>query len=92
MDDLDRAFLRLRSLPVPARLAKLETVVMAGIDAERSALALNSRTALSLAALLALGVGMGTTVLPGGSVVAAPGSPLFAGSELAPSTLLASVG
>lgn len=92
MDDLDRALLRLRTLPVPARLATLETVVMAGIDAERRALALNSRTALSLAALLALGVGMGTTVLPGGSAVAAPASPLFAGSELAPSTLLASVG
>ncbi|OYZ15788.1 MAG: hypothetical protein B7Y35_06940 [Sphingomonadales bacterium 28-64-96] len=92
MDDLDEALHRLRAQPVPRRLAALETDVLMRIDIERRARALNSGPALGLAAVLALGVGIGAAILPGGSAVAAPASPLVAGSALAPSTLLASIG
>lgn len=92
MDDLDRALQQLRTLPVPAKLAALESNVLTRIDAERSASALTTGPALSLAAVLALGIGIGAAVLPGGTAEAAQASPFAAGTNLAPSTLLATIG
>ena len=92
MDDLDRALQQLRTLPVPTRLASLESDVLMRIDAERSASTLTTVPALSLAAVLALGIGIGAAVLPGGSAEAAQASPFAAGTNLAPSTLLANIG
>ncbi len=92
MDDLDRALQQLRNLPVPIRLAALESDVLMQIDSERSASALTAAPALSLAAVLALGIGIGAAVLPGGSAQAAQPSPFSAGADLAPSTLLANLG
>lgn len=92
MDDLDRALHQLRTLPVPAKLAALESDVLMRIDGERSASALTTGPALSLAAVLALGLGIGAAVLPGGTAAAAQASPFAAGTNLAPSTLLANIG
>ena len=92
MDDLDLALQQLRTLPVPTRLAALESDVLIRIDAERSASALTTGPALSLAAVLALGIGIGAAVLPAGSAEAAQNSPFSAGADLAPSTLLANIG
>ncbi len=92
MDDLDRALQQLRTLPVPTRLAALEGDVLMRIDAERSASALAAGPALSLAAVLALAIGIGAAVLPGGSAAAAQTSAFAAGASLAPSTLLAHIG
>jgi hypothetical protein len=92
MDDLDRALQQLRILPVPTRLASLEGDVLMRIDAERSASALTTGPALSLAAVLALGIGIGAAILPGGSAETAQASPFAAGANLAPSTLLANIG
>jgi hypothetical protein len=92
MDDLDRALQQLRTLPVPKRLASLEGDVLMRIDAERSASTLTTGPALSLAAVLALGIGIGAAILPGGSAEAAQTSPFAAGANLAPSTLLANIG
>ena len=92
MYDLDRTLQQLRTLPVPTRLAALEGDVMIRIDAERSASALTTGPALGLAAVLALGIGIGAATLPGGSAEAARTSPFAAGASLAPSTLLASIG
>ena len=92
MDDLDRALIRLRTLPVPRHLATLEADVLARIDAERSVAALTTGPALGLAGIVALAIGMAGAVLPGVSAEAAPASTFGLGSSLAPSTLLASVG
>lgn len=92
MDDLDRALQQLRTLPVPTALAALEGDVLSRLDAERNASALTTGPVLSLAAILALGIGVGAAVLPDASAVAGPASPLFAGTNLAPSTLLANIG
>lgn len=92
MDDLDRALQQLRTLPVPTSLAAIDKDVLMRIDAERSASAVTTGPALGLAAVLALGIGMGTAMLPAGSAQAAPTSPLAAGTSLAPSTLLATIG
>jgi hypothetical protein len=92
MDDLDRALQQLRTMPVPMSLASLEHDVLMLLDAERRAAALTTAPALSLAAVFALGIGIGAAVLPGGSAEAAQTSPLAAGANLAPSTLLANVG
>ena len=92
MDDLDRALQQLRTLPVPTRLALLDSDVLMQIAAERSASALTTGPALSLAAVLARGIGIGAAVLPGGSAEAAQTSPFSAGADLAPSTLLANIG
>jgi uncharacterized membrane protein len=92
MDDLDRALQQLRTLPVPTRLASLEGDVLMRIDAERSASTLTTVPALSLAAVLALGIGIGAAILPGGSAEAVQTSPFAAGANLAPSTLLANIG
>ncbi|WP_310497348.1 hypothetical protein [Sandarakinorhabdus sp.] len=92
MDDLDRALHQLRSLPVPTTLAALENGVLLRIDAERSASAITAAPALCLAAVLALGIGVGAVILPGGSAQAAQASPFAAGTNLAPSTLLANIG
>ena len=92
MDDLARALRQLRTLPVPARLAALESDVLMRIDAERSTSAFTTVPALGLAALLSLGIGMGAAILPGDSAQAAPASPFTVGANLAPSTLLANVG
>lgn len=92
MDDLDRVLQQLRTLPVPTSLGSLEGHVLMRIDAERSASALTTGSTLSLAAVLALAIGIGATVLPGGSAEAAQASPFAAGANLAPSTLLANIG
>ena len=92
MDDLDRAFQQLRTLPVPTRLAALEGDVMMRIKAERSASALTTGPVLSVAAALAIGIGMGAAIVPGASAEAAQSSPFAAGANLAPSTLLANIG
>ena len=92
MDDLDRALQQLRTMPVPISLASLESDVLMQIDAERRASALTTGPVLSLAAVLALGFGIGAAVLPGGSAEAAQTSPFAAGANLAPSTLLATIG
>ncbi|KAB7647474.1 hypothetical protein [Polymorphobacter fuscus] len=91
MDDLDRALQQLRTLPVPIRLAALESDVLLRIDSERNVSALTTGPVLGLAASLALGIGIGAAILPGGSADA--GASLFsAGANLAPSTLLANLG
>lgn len=92
MDDLDRALQQMRTLPVPPRLASLESDVLMRVDAERNASALTTGPALSLAAVLALGIGIGAAILPGGTAEAAQASPFAAGANLAPSTLLANIG
>jgi len=92
MDDVDLVLQQLRTLQVPTRLASLESDVLMRIDAERSASAFTTGPALSLAAVLALGVGVGAAVLPGGSAEAAQTSPFAAVANLAPSTLLANIG
>lgn len=92
MDDLDKAFMKLRSLPVPPRLATLEAGVMAGIDAERRAAAIPTGPALGLAAIVALAVGMAGAIVPTGPLPATPAPTFGTGTDLAPSTLLASVG
>lgn len=92
MDDLDRALQQLRTQPVPTRLAALEGDMLMRIDADRRALTLTTGPALSLAAVFALGLGIGAAVLPGGSTEAAQASPFAAGANLAPSTLLANIG
>ena len=92
MDDLDRAFMQLRALPVPPRLATLETDVMAGIDAERRAAAMTTGPALGLAAIVALALGMAGAIIPTGPLKATPAPTFGIGADLAPSTLLASVG
>lgn len=89
MDDLDRALQQLRNLPMPTRLAALESDVMMRVEAERSASTLTTGPALSLAAVIALGIGVGAAVLPGSTSHA---SPFAAGTHLAPSTLLANIG
>ncbi|GGE12789.1 hypothetical protein GCM10011529_18960 [Polymorphobacter glacialis] len=92
MDDLDRALQQLRTMPVPISLESLESDVLMQIDAERSASAVTAGPALGLAAILALGIGIGAAILPGGSAEAAQTSPFAAGANLAPSTLLANIG
>ena len=92
MDDLDRALQQLRALPVPTRLAALEGDVLMRIDAERSASTMTTGPALSIAAVIALGIGIGAAILPGGTAEAAPVSPFAAGTNLAPSSLLANIG
>ena len=92
MDDLDRALQQLRTLPVPTRLGALEGDVMTRIEAERSASAMTTGPVLSVAAVLAIGIGMGAAILPGGSAEAVQSSPFAAGANLAPSTLLANIG
>lgn len=92
MDDLDRALQQLRTLPVPTRLGALESDVMTRIEAERKASAMTTGPVLSVAAVLAIGIGLGATILLGGSAEAAQFSPFAAGANLAPSTLLANIG
>lgn len=92
MDELDKALMQLRSLPVPSRLATLEADVMARIDAEQRVVAVTTGPALALAGIVALSIGMAGAILPGGAAQAAPSPALGFGANLAPSTLLASVG
>ena len=51
-----------------------------------------SRRYGKVAAVLAIGIGMGAAIVPGGSAEAAQSSPFAAGANLAPSTLLANIG
>jgi len=92
MADLDRALQHLRTLLVPTRLAVLAGDVMTRIEAERSASALTTGPVLSVAAVLAIGIGMGAAIVPGGSAEAAQSSLFAGGANLAPSTLLANIG
>jgi len=92
MDDLDKVLLQLRTLPVPQRLAALEGDVMERIDAEQRMIALTSGSALGLAGIAALAIGMAGAVLPGVAAQATQASVFGSGSSLAPSTLLANVG
>lgn len=84
MDDLLK---RLADAPVPAGLAQLDGAVLAGLAARQSEARATSRL-LSVAAVLALGVGYA-----GGSFMAAPATAteptlVIAETALAPSTLL----
>ena len=92
MNDLDKTLMQLRALPVPLRLATLEADVMAGIDAERRAAVITTGPALGLAAIAALALGMAGAVVPTGPVQATPAPTFGIGADMAPSTLLASVG
>jgi len=92
VDELDRALEQMRTLSVPARLLALDSDILMRIDAERRASALTTGPALSFAAILALAIGIGASILPGGSGEAVQAFPLSAGADLAPSTLMANVG
>lgn len=94
MDDLDRALLRLQSMPVPTRLSAMEGDVLSRIAAERDAASLTSAPVLGLAAFVALAVGVAGATVPGTAAEASPAlrSAFGSGATLAPSTLLANVG
>ncbi|GGE20916.1 hypothetical protein GCM10011529_29420 [Polymorphobacter glacialis] len=92
MDDLDRALAQLRTMSVPARTSTMEGDVMMGIDAERRAAAVTSAPALGLAAMLALGIGIGGAMLPAGVTPAGTAAGFLGDASLAPSTLLANSG
>lgn len=89
MTDLDRLLGRLRDEPPPARLALIDDAVMAELARRRAIVPIN-RAGLSLAAALALLVGVGGAVMSGAPADAAPISPLGVPAALAPSTLLMS--
>ena len=89
MTDLDQLLERLRNEPPPARLALIDDAVMTELARRRAIVPIN-RTGLSLAAAIALFIGVGGSMLSGAPADAAPISPLGVPVALAPSTLLMS--
>lgn len=89
MTDLDLLLGKLREEPVHPRLAFIDEAVLAEL-AQRKAIVPINRTGLGVAAVAALLVGLGGSVLTGAPADAAPVSPLGVPATLAPSTLLAS--
>lgn len=84
MDDLLQ---KLADAPLPARLAQLDDAVLTGLADRKSEARATSRL-LSLAAVLALGIGYaGGSIMPL-AVSASEPNPVIAQTALAPSTLL----
>lgn len=88
MNDLDSALARVRDLPVPPRLAAIDTAVLARIAARDAEGRAPAGRLFGLAALAALAIGMAGAVLPEAPVKAAAVVPFGAPAALLPSSLL----
>lgn len=88
MTDIDAMLARLRESPVHPGLAAIEAAVFDELAARANAPATLGATGLSMAAVIALVIGVAGSTLPGTPVKAASISPFGAQSALAPSTLL----
>lgn len=86
MSDLDQLLEDVRGMPVDARLAGMEGVVMAGVAMRRERAV--ARRSLALAGILAIGIGWIGSVVPGTSAQAASTPPVIGMSNYAPSQLL----
>jgi hypothetical protein len=82
MNNLDDMLVRLRDDPVPIGLASLDASIVAGVHRRREAL--EARRGLMLAGAIAILVGVGGTLVPGGPAAAEPllGMPYAAPSHL----------
>ncbi len=88
MIDIDRALARLHALPVHPELAAIDGRVLEGIAARSPSSGPGSRTLFGLAAMVALTIGIASSVVPPSPVRAADMAPFGAPPALAPSTLL----
>lgn len=87
MTDIDAMLARLRETPVHPDLAALDAAVLDELAARAESPPLSAR-AFSMAAVMALAVGIAGSALPGTAARTAPISPFGAPPALAPSTLL----
>ena len=85
MNDIDDTLNRLAAAPVHYRLSAIGDDVLAGLALRHSQI---PTSAIGLAAIAALMVGIAGAALPSGRAEAAPFSPFGAPPALAPSTLL----
>lgn len=84
MSDLEAMLDAMRAMPTDARLAEIDSAVIAGVVRRREQAM--ARRSLALAGLLAIGIGWAGSVLP---AAPAQASPLPIGmSDYAPSRLL----
>lgn len=90
MTDLDARLESLRLVPDDPRLDGLEQSVMDMLAARRAPDVAITPRGLSVAACLALAVGIAVAAVPGDDAVAARGAPLGTPPALAPSNLLRS--
>ncbi|RJF93795.1 hypothetical protein [Sphingomonas cavernae] len=88
MTDIDAMLARLRESPVHPGLAVIDTAVFDELAARAGVPATPGARGLSMAAVVALFIGIAGSALPGTQVRAASISPLGAPPTLAPSTLL----
>ena len=89
MSDLDEVLARIGGAPLPPRLATMDEAVLAGLAEHQRNSARNSLRSLSIAAIVALAIGVFSTSLPGSPAAAAPSVTVFgAPPALAPSSLL----
>ncbi|MEH3048665.1 hypothetical protein [Sphingomonas adhaesiva] len=84
MADVDRMLEAMRDAPADPRLAEIEAAVMTGVAGRRAAI--HARRSMALAAVVALGVGIAGTTLPGTPAAASPS--VLGMSDYAPSRLL----
>ncbi|MEH3037527.1 MAG: hypothetical protein PGN23_13740 [Sphingomonas adhaesiva] len=84
MSDIDRMLEAMREAPGDPRLAEMEATVMTGVAARRAAV--HARRSVMLAAVVALGVGVVGTTVPGTPAAASPA--VLGMSDFAPSRLL----
>lgn len=87
MTDIDALLAKLREEPPPLALASIEFAVLDELG-RRSTVRPIGAGAMSLAAALAMVVGIASSVIPSGPVEATPLSPFGVSPTLAPSTLL----
>lgn len=87
MTDLDTLLARLRDEPPPHALASIDVAVLDALSRRRAAPPIGAGV-MSLAAALAMAVGIVSTAVPSQKVEAATLSPFGMSPTLAPSTLL----